>query len=657
MKHIVDGIVVCRKDGMIENASLEAARIIGGHASDMVGKSLDSLLAEDDVTAAAKTDIKLRILAETGRIGEFRRDDGCGDAIRAEVAATSLELGKEEILIVTLRDITDEKEVDAEPRPRAKDRTQSKEALEDSRRAALSVMQDAEIQRQRAEEVLRKSESLFKSLTDHAPNAVFLKDGDGRFIAVNKRFEEWYGVSPEEALGKTSHDIFPEAYASNYVSMDRETLSQSRLIEREVSVPFADGTIRQVITLKFPVFDDAGNSVGVATITTDITEQRRHEELLRQSQKMDAVGQLTGGVAHDFNNLLAIIQGNISLLDAELDDDSEFKELTAPILRATRRGASLTNRLLAFSRKQTLDVRSVDAGNLVEEASEMLRRSLGEDISIELVIAPDLWHCTVDAGQLEQAIVNLANNARDAMLKGDRLTFEVSNTAISELQAAQETDLAPGDYVLIAVTDTGSGMPAAVREQIFDPFFTTKSVGKGTGLGLSMVYGFVKQSEGHITVYSAEDKGTTIKLYLPRSHAAADETEAPKAVSVTPPHGETILVVEDDTDLRTLAVVILTDLGYRVLEAGSGPAALRLLEQETHVDLLLTDVVLPDGMDGKEVADAVRARIPTAKVHFMSGYATGAMASGGRLIQGEHLLQKPFDPKDLARQVKWAIDA
>ncbi len=354
---------------------------------------------------------------------------------------------------------------------------------------------------------------------------------------------------------------------------------------------------------------------------------------------------------------MAIIQGNISLLDAELDDDSEFKELTAPILRATRRGASLTNRLLAFSRKQTLDVRSVDAGNLVEEASEMLRRSLGEDISIELVIAPDLWHCTVDAGQLEQAIVNLANNARDAMLKGDRLTFEVSNTAISELQAAQETDLAPGDYVLIAVTDTGSGMPAAVREQIFDPFFTTKSVGKGTGLGLSMVYGFVKQSEGHITVYSAEDKGTTIKLYLPRSHAAADETEAPKAVSVTPPHGETILVVEDDTDLRTLAVVILTDLGYRVLEAGSGPAALRLLEQETHVDLLLTDVVLPDGMDGKEVADAVRARIPTAKVLFMSGYATGAMASGGRLIQGEHLLQKPFDPKDLARQVKWAIDA
>ena len=392
---------------------------------------MDSLLAEDDVTAAAKTDIKLRTLAETGRIGQFRRDDGCGDAIRAEVAATSLELGKEEILIVTLRDITDEKEVDAEPRPRAKDRTQSKEALEDSRRAALSVMQDAEIQRQRAEEALRKSESLFKSLTDHAPNAVFLKDGDGRFIAVNKRFEEWYGVSPEEALGKTSHDIFPEAYASNYVSMDRETLSQSRLIEREVSVPFADGTIRQVITLKFPVFDDAGNSVGVATITTDITEQRRHEELLRQSQKMDAVGQLTGGVAHDFNNLLAIIQGNISLLDAELDDDSEFKELTAPILRATRRGASLTNRLLAFSRKQTLDVRSVDAGNLVEEASEMLRRSLGEDISIELVIAPDLWHCTVDAGQLEQAIVNLANNARDAMLKGDRLTFEVSNTAIS----------------------------------------------------------------------------------------------------------------------------------------------------------------------------------------------------------------------------------
>ncbi len=290
MKHIVDGIVVCRKDGMIENASLEAARIIGGHASDIVGKSLDSLLAEDDVTAPAKTDIKLRTLAETGRIGEFRRDDGCGDAIRAEVAATSLELGKEEILIVTLRDITDEKEVDAEPRPRAKDRTQSKKALEDSRHAALSVMQDAEIQRQRAEEALRKSESLFKSLTDHPPNAVFLKDGDGRFIAVNKRFEEWYGVSPEEALGKTSHDIFPEAYASNYVSMDRETLSQSRLIEREVSVPFADGTIRQVITLKFPVFDDAGNSVGVATITTDITEQRRHEALLRQSQKMDAVG-------------------------------------------------------------------------------------------------------------------------------------------------------------------------------------------------------------------------------------------------------------------------------------------------------------------------------------------------------------------------------
>ena len=369
---------------------------------------------------------------------------------------------------------------------------------------------------------------------------------------------------------------------------------------------------------------------------------------------MEAIGQLTGGIAHDFNKLLAVIHGNISLLELGLDADSESRELTVPALRAVERGASLTQRLLAFARRQPLRAEVIDAGDLIGGLAEMLRRSLGEDISIETTISSDHWHCLADPGQLEQAIINLANNARDAMPDGGKLSIEVSNIALSEPEAARDPDLIPGEYVLLAVTDTGSDIAPELREKIFEPFFTTKGIGRGTGLGLSMVYGFAKQSGGHMTVHSEVDKGTTFNLYLPRSHESQRNQARPVA---TKGGNETILVVEDDDDLRTLMVAMLSALGYRVLAAGSGPAALDLLARESQIDLLLTDVVLPEGMGGKSIAEAVQSRISTVKVLYMSGYAEGSIVRQGRLEPGVRLLVKPFTCDKLAEQVRSAIDS
>jgi signal transduction histidine kinase len=490
-------------------------------------------------------------------------------------------------------------------------------------------------------------------------DGVVIFDAEDRLVTCNESYRDVYrGLSDLLVPGTRFEDLIRTSAERGIVRLEagredewvQERLDLFSRGQGLLEVQLTDGRWLQSTDRK----TTNGYTVG---IRTDITEAKQREEQYRRAQKMEAVGQLTGGIAHDFNNLLAIVQGNIAYLDKKLDADSELKKLTAPALRAVQRGATLTQRLMAFSRSQPLHATVVDAGELIGDLDELLRRSLGEDISIETVIAADLWCCFADPGQLEQAIINLANNSRDAMPNGGRLWIEVSNTTLSELQAAQDPELVPGEYVVIAVTDTGSGIAPEHVKTIFEPFYTTKEVGKGTGLGLSMVYGFIKQSDGQITVYSEPGKGTTFKLYLPRSREKAVADESPISDPIETAREETILVVEDDTDLRRLAVVLLTDLGYRVLEAASGKAAQQLLERETHIDLLLTDVVLPEGMNGKDVADAVLARIPTAKVLYMSGYAENAIAHHGRLDPGVRLMPKPFDPDDLARQARAAIDA
>jgi CheY-like chemotaxis protein len=372
---------------------------------------------------------------------------------------------------------------------------------------------------------------------------------------------------------------------------------------------------------------------------------------------MEAIGQLTGGVAHDFNNLLTVILGNLDNLQRHLPDNAEAQHMVAAITRASSRAATLTHRLLAFARRQPLEPKPVEVNRLVAGMSDLLRRSLGEGIVIDTVLAGGLWRTLADPYQLESALLNLAVNARDAMPSGGRLTIETSNTLLDENYAAANEDVRPGQYVLVAVSDTGTGMAKDVMERAFEPFFTTKEVGQGTGLGLSQVYGFVKQSGGHVKIYTEPGEGTTVKLYLPRLAGAEAESDviaeaAPLPASVP---GETVLVVEDDPDVRAYGADILRGLGYRVIEAPSGPAALRVVEEEPELRLLFTDVGLPGGYNGRQLADEARRRRPDLKVLFTTGYARNAIVHQGRLDPGVALIAKPFTAASLGAKVRQVL--
>jgi PAS domain S-box-containing protein len=388
------------------------------------------------------------------------------------------------------------------------------------------------------------------------------------------------------------------------------------------------------------------------------TEQlRRNEEALRQSQKMEAIGQLTGGVAHDFNNLLQVIIGNIDTLLRNLPNESVRLQRSARnAMTGAQRAAALTQRLLAFSRRQPLDPKPIDVNVLVNGMSEMIHRTLGETIAVETVLGAGLWRIEADPNELEASILNLAVNARDAMPSGGKLTLETGNAHIDESYVLSHREVLPGQYVVIAVTDTGAGMDAETIAQAFEPFFTTKPVGKGTGLGLSQVYGYVKQSGGHVKIYSEIGQGTTVKLYLPRLATEAAETSELSELFPEAALEETVLVLEDDDDVRSYSAEILRELGYRVLEAHDGQSALRVLDQHARVDILFSDVVLPGGMTGAQVAAQARALRPKLKVLFTTGYARNAIIHHGRLDKGVQLITKPFSFSDLAAKIRDVLD-
>src|ERR1700761_8871012 len=390
-------------------------------------------------------------------------------------------------------------------------------------------------------------------------------------------------------------------------------------------------------------------------------QRREAEDMLRQSQKMEAIGQLTGGVAHDFNNLLTIISGNLEIADRALQSwgDTTRERLTRVIANAAngaQRAATLTQRLLAFARRQPLDPRPINVNQLLTGMSDFFRRTLGENVDLEIVGGAGLWLVEVDPSQLEATILNLVVNAKDAMADNGKLTIETSNAFIDEGYAHQNADVAVGQYVLIAVTDTGSGMSRDIQGKAFDPFFTTKQPGQGTGLGLSQVYGFVKQSGGHVKIYSEVDQGTTVKIYLPRTRSSADtciDSEVPVVGSLG---SETILVVEDEADVRSYLVETLRDLNYNVREAPNGKAALALFDRNpAGVDLLLTDIVMP-GINGRELSDQLLLRQPSLKVLFMTGYSRNAIVHQGRLDAGVSLLQKPLAQLTLANKIREVLD-
>ncbi len=393
-----------------------------------------------------------------------------------------------------------------------------------------------------------------------------------------------------------------------------------------------------------------------AALQTEISEHTAAQAQLRQMQKMESIGQLTGGIAHDFNNMLAIIMGSLDIARRRLKGDEHPKvaQCLDHASEGARRAADLTARLLAFSRQQALEPQALNLNKLVGNMSEMLRRTLGEHIRIETVLAGGLWHAFADAGQLENAIVNLAVNARDAMEGGGRLTIETANADLDDRYALLHDEVAPGQYVLVSISDTGTGMPVEVIERAFEPFFTTKEVGKGTGLGLSQVFGYIKQSSGHVKIYSEIGQGTTIKLYLPRHLGASVQPEGAGDRALLPSAAEgqnNILVVEDDDEVRRMTVAALEELGYKILEASSARQALDIVKDGHAIDLLFTDIVMPE-MNGRELADQARALKPDLRVLFTTGYTRNAVVHNGMLDAGVVLLSKPFTLEQLALKVR-----
>jgi PAS domain S-box-containing protein len=507
---------------------------------------------------------------------------------------------------------------------------------------------------------LEESERRFRLLVEAVTEyAIFMLDPAGQVVNWNPGAERIKGYAREEIVGRH--------FSLFYSDEDRlkakpqqalATAAQTGKYEAEGWRVRKDGSRFWASATIHAIRDTEGKLLGFAKVTRDLTERRIAEERIRQAQKMEAVGQLTGGVAHDFNNLLTVISGNIEALQRRLPEqtDEALRRLANAALHGATRAAMLTQQLLAFSRRQALEPKVISVNALISHTSEMLRRTLGESILIETVLAGGLWPIFADRNQLESALLNLAINARDAMPDGGRLTIEAANIHLDE-QYAAEADIPPGQYVGIFVSDTGTGMPPEVAAQAFEPFFTTKQVGQGTGLGLSQVYGFIKQSGGHVKIYSEVGLGTTLKLYLPR-HSASESDLAGSATPSMPAkgRGEVILVVDDDPDVRTLTVEMLRELGYRVIEAGDGATGLRLLDASRDVKLLLTDVGLPGGMNGRQLAEEAQRRRAGLKVLFMSGYARNAIVHHGRLDPGVELVVKPFTYAGLGARVRRILD-
>jgi PAS domain S-box-containing protein len=510
--------------------------------------------------------------------------------------------------------------------------------------ARLSVTIDITARKQ-AE---RQTDRIFETSQD----VIFVTDGYGKFLQVSPSSLKVLGYRPEEMIGRSGGDFIVtgdlDATRAEMRAARRGHLSRHfrcRYVHKDGSVV----PLMWMATWSEP--DHRHYFIG-----RDMTDYDRTEEQLRQAQKMEAVGQLTGGVAHDFNNILMVILANVEALEEDERLDPGLRDRITGIGNATERAANLTRRLLAYSRKQALRPQRTDINELVATTGSLLRRTLGAQIEIESILADDLWNAEIDDAQLETALVNLAINARDAMPDGGRLLIETGNTTLDKDYAAQNPDTAAGDYVMLAVTDTGTGMPPDVLGKVFEPFFTTKGVGKGTGLGLSMVHGFIKQSNGHVSIYSEVGHGTSVKLYLPRTGTGQQATTAPRHAPM-PGGSERILVAEDDSQVRASVVRQLRSLGYDISEAPDGSEALAALVAAAQpYDLLLTDIIMPGPMNGKALADEVARRWPETKLVFMSGYTEDAIIHHGRLDAGVLLLSKPFGKRDLARIIRQTLD-
>ncbi len=544
----------------------------------------------------------------------------------------------------------------------------------------------AATERLRAEDARRESEEQFRVFAEAVPNQIWAAHPDGRLYWFNQQVHAYTGMAYDALDGITAWTdlVHPDDQSQATEDWSRSLLTGAHygtefrirnahgayrwFLVRAEPVRAADGTITRWVGTNTDIDDSRRQTAELAmwneTLEEQVASRTRElmetEEALRQSQKMEAVGQLTGGLAHDFNNLLTGITGSLELLGMRIAqgrlNDVERYSLAAQ--GAAKRAAALTHRLLAFSRRQTLDPRPTDVNRLVSGLEDLVHRTVGPEITVEVVSSVGLWPTLVDPNQLENAILNLCINARDAMPEGGRLTIETANRWI-DARIGKERDLDPGQYVSLCVSDTGTGMTPEVISKAFDPFFTTKPLGLGTGLGLSMIYGFARQSGGQVRIYSEVDEGSNICIYLPRHLGPADEvedqaelSEAPRAIA-----GETVLVVDDEPTVRMLVTEVLEELGYAAIEAADGAAGLKLLRSDVRIDLLVSDVGLPGGMNGRQMADAARVHRPDLKILFITGYAENAVVGNGHLDPGMHVMTKPFAMEALAGRIKELITA
>ena len=611
--------------GRILSWNRGAELIKGYQAAEIIGRHFSCLYPPEDI-AAGKPERDLKTAARVGRVedvGERVRKDG--SRFLADVVITAIP-GPDGSLLgfgKITRDIT-------------------------KRLAAEALIKASET----------KLRSLINTVLDTVVDGLITIDRKGTIQSYNKACINLFGYAPDDVLGHNVHMLMPEPYHDGYAAADLETAVPKIIgVGREVMGRRNDGTT-------FPMELAIGESVeggnhAFVGIIRDLTERREAEkqrDQLRQAQKMEAVGQLTGGLAHDFNNLLAIIIGNLDLLRELRQDDPVTDELVRDALESALRGADLTRRLLAFARLQPLQPERADINELIGGIVKLLTRTLGENVAIELTLAPNIWPVQIDRAQFEAVIANLATNARDAMPRGGALLIDARNGYLDGAYAAAHSDVTPGDYVVVEVSDSGCGIPPDMLTRIFEPFFTTKAQGKGTGLGLSMVFGFIKQSGGHITVNSELGKGTKFRLYLPRIAPTSDAADERLDEPLTLGGNETILVVEDNPGLRRIVVRQLSGAGYQVLEASDASSAMAIIETHTPIHLLLTDIVMPGEMDGRDLLRAAVARRPSIRTLLTSGFPDARLGGAASQVPGSRLLSKPYRKEELRRTVREVLD-
>jgi len=594
-----------------------AERLFGYVADEAIGQSADVLLPQrflgpirDQVLAFATSGAASMQIAAPDRLFARRKN---GAEFPAEIYVSKLIEQNRTMFTAIIRDITDRENMVA---------------------------------------ALRQTNQTLDAVVQSSPLAILAIDSSRRVIVWNRNAERIFGLPAKAVIGQSFATI-EASIGADIAHLIRRLRDGEVLHDLEVQQQTKRGVTLDLRVSGAPLHETDQRAEGAVCIVEDVTESKATRRQLEHAQRMEAVGQLTGGLAHDFNNLLAVVIGNLDILQDHLTDVPDAKEPLELALKASLGGATLIRQLLAFSRRQALSPKPFDLNSLVTSTRELMARTLGEHIEVEMRLASDLWPVLADAAQLESAIANLAINARDAMPGGGQLTLETANTHLDDTYVAANPDVLPGDYVTLSVSDTGTGIPPEVLRRVFEPFFTTKEHGKGSGLGLSMVYGFAKQSHGHVKIYSEVGHGTTVRLYLPRApqQTSAPKPEAPERAESTTIHA-TVLVVEDNVDVRRIVCKLLQDFGCTILEANSGAAALEILQSDRRIDLMFSDVVMPGGISGTELVQTARRLRPGIKTLLTTGFAEASLRNQAQFADAGEILTKPYRRQDLARKIR-----